>query len=176
MASTKDWQMEKWNMCWLLRQELAPNTLLTFIVGLVNYIPHKGKYVVVELGEDPHPNYLPCTPPLLWPSFSRVLRLLTIPPESVCHLFANSSSHSCVWYLWLFKPTLSVFPSSPHSNIPNFTHSLSLPFSIQTLYFYVVISTLLRYLPSFFCPQLCYFLLCMEDTFRLWLLGKWWLH
>lgn len=25
-------------------------------------------------------------------------------------------------------------------------------------------------------PQLCYFLLCMEDAFSLWSLGKWWLH
>lgn len=72
------------------------------------------------------------------------------------------------------KSTLSVFPPLAHSYIPNSAHSLFLPLSIKTLYFYVVISTSLRYLPSFFffCPQFCYFLLRMEDTFSLRSLGK----
>lgn len=48
------------------------------------------------------------------------------------------------------KSTLSVFPPLAHSYIPNFAHSLFLPLSIETLYFYVVVSTSLRYLPSFF--------------------------
>lgn len=48
------------------------------------------------------------------------------------------------------KSTLSVFPLSALSYIPYFAHSLFLPLSIETLYFYVVISTSLQYLPSFF--------------------------
>lgn len=129
--------------------------------------------MAVELGVDPHPNYLPCTPPLLWPSFSGVLHPS---PNHPPHLFVISSQTlppvlASDTYDFL-KPTLFVFPPPPHSHIPNFTHSLFLPFSIQTLYFHVVISTSLQYLPSFFCPQLCYFLLCMEDTFSLRSLGK----
>lgn len=107
------------------------------------------------------------------PKFSGVLH--PSPNHPPLNLFVISSQTLAVLasdtYDFL-KPTLFVFPPSPHSYIPNFTRSLFLPFSIRTLYFHVVISTSLRYLPAFLCPQLCYFLLCMEDTFSLRSLGK----
>lgn len=134
--------------------------------------------MAVELGEDPHPatSSAPplCCGPLLQ-EFSIHLSLLPSP----LHLFVISSqtlSPILAYDIYDFlKSTLSVFPLSAHSYIPCFAHSLFLPLSIETLYFYVVISTSLQYLPSFsffFRPQLCYFLLRMEDTFRLRSPGK----
>lgn len=160
--------------------ELAPNTLLTFIVGLGKLYPSRRKICGGWTWRGPPPRYLPRTPTLLWPTLSGVLHPSISPPLPL-NLFVISSQTlppilASNIYDFL-KSTLSVFPPSAHSCIPNSAHSLFLPLSIETLYFYVVISTSLRYLPSFFfCPQLCYFLLRMEDTFSLRSLGKWWLH
>lgn len=76
-----------------------------------------------------------------------------------------------------FKLHRSVFLHwSHHNNFSPFLsiHHLSLHL-LNPLLLGLYIS-LPPVVPLFPYPQLCYFLLCMEDTFSLWSLGKWWLH
>lgn len=110
-------------MCWLLRRSW--HRILSWPLSWVwvNYIPHQGKYVAVELREDPHPAAPPPPPALLLhrvplpQKFS--VRLQTIHPQSVCRPFTDSCSESCVRY---FLST--VFPHLLHSYVHNFAHFL----------------------------------------------------
>lgn len=96
---------------------------------------------------------------------------LSFSPRFVCFLrFLCRRSR----YLFLFLNCAALFSFNGHTIITPVLflsiHHLSLR-RLNPLLLCLYIS-LPPVVPLFLYPQLCYFLLCMEDTFSLWLLGK----
>lgn len=118
------------------KRELALKTLLTFIVGLGKLYPSRRKICGGWTWRGPPPQL----PPLHRSS-------------AVTHTFRSSASDSQPSLICLSSPPPILASDTydflkPYSMFcllrPNFARSSFLPFSIQTLYFFVVISTSLR--------------------------------
>lgn len=156
---------------WLLRWSWHRVHCSRPLLGLCKLYPLRGKICGGWTTENP-----PLKSPSAVVCFCRDCSTCLSDPFQRPRVFlfiASSLSSQCSFLcLW------SCFPLWFHHNhsCPNLSiHCCSL-LHLSPLLLCLYISLPPPFPPLFSSPQLCYFLLCMEDTFSLRLLGEWWLH